>query len=307
VVIADQDPSDLSETLTGLTSEFSVEVTPRELRHGAAALDVLPPRTRVYITFLANTPFAETVSAAGAVIERGLCPVPHLAARAVANHAELDTMIGQLSDVGVSEILVIGGSLSAPAGEFTESMQILRAPSLHIRGIQRIGVAGHPEGNKDITEHELARALAEKNEIAAERGLEMYLLTQFCFAAEPIIAWEHRIRAAGNTLPVYIGLPGLSTPVKLLKYGLSCGIGPSLKVLRKQAGGVLKLATKPVYYPDQTLLGLARAVRDDAESLIHGVHFFPFGALTATAAWASGINAGKFHIGDDMDGLEIVG
>ena len=100
------------------------------------------------------------------------------------------------------------------------------------------------------------------------------------------MAWERRLRAMGNTLPIRVGLPGVTSPAKLIKFGLSCGVGPSLSVLRKQAGGVLKLATTAAYKPEDTLLDLAAAIAADPRSLLSSAHFFPFGALAATAEWA---------------------
>jgi len=69
-------------------------------------------------------------------------------------------------------------------------------------------------------------------------------------------------------------------------------------VLRHQTGGVFKLATSPVHHPDAMLLGLAEAVTSDPASLITDVHFFPFGALLPTAAWAADIRAGRFAMHD---------
>ena len=97
------------------------------------------------------------------------------------------------------------------------------------------------------------------------------------------MAWERRIREAGNRLPVHVGLPGLTSPTRLLRFGLSCGVGPSLKVLRQQAGGMFMLATSPVYQPEDTLLGLADAqVRLGGHaSLLNSVrHFSPEKCLT---------------------------
>jgi methylenetetrahydrofolate reductase (NADPH) len=298
----------MAETIRSLTSHFTVEVTPREVRKSPGLLAELFPRdTRVYTTFLPATPFSETVAAARALLDQGMRPVPHLAARNIADEAELDRMVGELAAIGVEELLVIGGSISKPAGTVADSMQVLRSGVLARHGIRRIGVAGHPEGNKDIGDRDLAAALEAKNSLAAETGIDTYLITQFCFAAEPIIAWERRIREAGNRLPVHVGLAGLSSPVSLLKFGLACGVGPSLKVLRKQSGGLLKLATSAVYYPDQPLLGIARSVQADPGSLIQHVHFFPFGALRPTAEWARKLSEGSYRIDDRQDRIAVAG
>jgi methylenetetrahydrofolate reductase (NADH) len=216
----------------------------------------------------------------------------------VPDRAALRSMLTDLAAVGVADLLVVAGSLAEPVGEFHESGQILDSGCLEEAGILRVGVAGHPEGHQDVADDELARALAAKERIARTRGLDLRLVTQFCFAPEPIVAWERRIREAGCGLPVHVGLPGLTSPSKLLRFGLSCGVGPSLKVLRKQTGGVLKLATSTEYRPDETLLGLASAVAADPASLLRRVHFFPFGALLPTAAWAADIRDGRFAVSD---------
>jgi methylenetetrahydrofolate reductase (NADPH) len=298
----------MAETIRSLTSHFTVEVTPREVRKNPGLLaELFPAGTRVYTTFLPATPFSETVAAAKALLDQGMRPVPHLAARNIAHQVELDRMVGELAVIGVEELLVIGGSISKPAGTVTDSMQVLRSGVLARYGIRRVGVAGHPEGNKDIGDRGLAAALAAKNLLAVELGIDMYLVTQFCFAAEPVIAWERRIREAGNRLPVHVGLAGLSSPVKLLKFGLACGVGPSLKVLRKQSGGMLKLATSALYEPDQPLLGIARSVQADPDSLIRQVHFFPFGALRPTAEWVRKVGEGSYRIDGRQDRIAVAG
>jgi methylenetetrahydrofolate reductase (NADPH) len=291
---------DLSWTISSLASGFSLEVTPREVRkHPGLLGEVLPTGTRVYTTFLPNTPFEETVQAAKSLGAQGMRPVPHLAARSVADVSELDRMVGELASVGVEELLVIAGSLARPVGAFSDSLQVLGSGVLQRHGISRVGVAGHPEGNKDIGEVGLRHALQAKNEFARSTGTDVYLLTQFCFDSAPIVRWERQIRADGNQLPVVIGLPGLASPAGLVKFGLACGVGASLKVLRKQVGGLRKMATTSVYYPDQTLVGLAASLVDDRATQLSGIHFFPFGAVEATVQWQRQIAASRFRIDPD--------
>jgi methylenetetrahydrofolate reductase (NADPH) len=280
----------MNTVVRGLLTPFSVEITPRETTRLPPLSDLLDPGTAVYVTFLPNVPWGETMAAVRWIADAGMRPVPHIAARGVADRAALRGMLSELAAVGVDELLLIAGGM-APVGEYHETVQVLDSGCIEEAGIRRVGVAGHPEGHPDVGDDLLTWALAAKNRIARDRGLDMHLVTQFTFAAEPIVAWERRLRAMGNTLPIHVGLPGVTSPAKLLKFGLSCGVGPSLKVLRKQTGGVLKLATTAAYRPEETLLDLAAAIAADPRSLLSTVHFFPFGALVATAEWAYDLRA----------------
>jgi len=284
-------------TLRRLVRSFSAEITPRETAKLPPLDGVLAPGTAVYLTFLARTPWEQTVAAARWVAAAGMRPVPHLAARYVPDRATLARMLADLTAIGVTDLLLVAGS-TEPAGEFHETAQILDSGLLEDAGIVRVGLAGHPEGHPDVADEVLDAALLTKAQLAREHGLAAHVVTQFGFAAEPVVEWEQRIRAAGVDLPVHVGLPGLTSPVKLLRFGLSCGVGPSLSVLRHQTGGVFKLATSPVHHPDAMLLGLAEAVTAQPGNLITDVHFFPFGALLPTAAWAADIRAGRFAMHD---------
>lgn len=289
--------ADVQANARRLTGDFSIEVTPREAGKLDDAARVLEPGTSVYITHLANVPVEQMLDVAGRTYERGLRPVVHLAVRAMPDLAALDRLLGQLTDRGVADLLLIAGSID-PAGSIDNTMQVLESSLLQRRQFASIGVAGHPEGNPGVEPGTVDDAVARKGKIASEFGLPLHLVTQFCFSADPIVEWERRMRESGNALPVHVGLPGLTSPAKLLRYGLSCGIGPSLTVLRKHAGNVLRLATQ-VYRPADTLAGVARAVAGDPASLITGVHFFPFGAVVPTAEWAGAIAAGRFDVSGD--------
>ena len=296
--------ADIGAVLRGLTAHFSVEITPREASTLPPLPDVLPTGTRVYLTFLPNTPWEQTVAVARSVREAGMHPVPHLAARAVPDRPTLRRMLADLTAIGVEDLLVLAGSIATPVGEFHEAAQVLDSGLLEEAGIRRVGIVGHPEGHPDVADDELYRALVDKSRIAHERGLDLHIVTQFAFAPEPIVAWERGIRAMGVDAPVHVGLPGLTTPARLLRFGLRCGVGASLKVLRQQAGGVFKLATSPVHHPDATLVGIAAAVAADPACLLRSVHFFPFGAFAATAEWASDIRDGRFEL-DERDRLRV--
>lgn len=272
------------DAVRALLAEVSIEVTPRETPVLDEAAEVLPAGTRVYVTDLAGVDPQRSVDAAARIREHGLRPVVHLAVRGIPDLAALDRALGALADAGVGDLLLIAGS-RAPVGAIENTLQVLESEALARRPFATIGVAGHPEGNPGVDGSHVDHALARKDKLAREDGLPLEVVTQFTFAADPVLGWERRMRDAGIGLPVRVGLPGLTSPARLVKFGLSCGVGPSLAVLRKQTGSVLKLATA-TYRPTETLRGIARAVAADPESLIRSVHLFPFGAVVPTARWA---------------------
>ena len=84
-------------------------------------------------------------------------------------------------------------------------------------------------------------------------------------------------------------MPGVTSPPTLLKFALACGIGPSLEVLRKQSGGLLKLATtRAVDAGRASPRASPRSTLDDPDSLIAGLHLFPFGGIERRPSWLAG-------------------
>jgi methylenetetrahydrofolate reductase (NADPH) len=288
----------LHDEVRRLARNWSVELTPRETEKlGTAVQEHVPVGTRVYITWLTGTDFAPSVAAAAKLRAAGLDPVPHLAARAIRDKDELDNMLVRLrGEADVRQVLVIGGALREANGSFDASIQVLNCGLFEHHGIRRLGVAAHPEGSPDIAPAALDEAVSLKNEYAARSGSQLELTTQFCFDPAPITQWEKRTRAAGNRLPVVVGLAGLAGVTTLIKHARNCGVGSSIGVLLKQAGKILRLAT--AVDPSELLLGLARARQADAESAIARLHFFPFGAFEATTRYAQALEQGRFEIVD---------
>ena len=278
--------------LRGFAARASIEVTPKASAELAELAGLLAPATSVYVTALPGADLDDLVTAARRVRDAGHEPVPHIPARAIAGRDGLDRLLGALAaEAGVVDVLVVGGSAKEQAGEYSSSIEILESGLLERHGIVRAGVAGHPEGTPDIPPESVRASLAAKNAFAAQSPIELRLVSQFALAAEPYVAWERQIRAEGNRLPVFAGIPGVTSPATLLKYGLACGIGPSLEILRKQTGGLLKLATTRLWRPDDVARGIAEAAAADPQSLIRGLHVFPFGGLRRSAEWLAEMRA----------------
>lgn len=278
-----------------LMSGFSVETTPASAAKVASFADHLTPGTTVNVTFLPGSDIDDTIAVAVRLRREGVEPVPHVAARSIADAAMLDRYLGRLADeAGVTQALAIAGGVDRPLGPYASSMEMLATGLFEARGIRRIGVAGHPEGSPDIDETALKDALLWKNRFAAERGLDLYIETQFCFDAGAIIAWDKRIRGWGNTLPIHLGVPGLASLKTLLKFAQMSGVGPSIRVLTRQARNLAKLML--VQAPDRLVLELAAYKAGDPECGIEKLHFYPFGGLARTADWANALVAGAFAV-----------
>jgi methylenetetrahydrofolate reductase (NADPH) len=298
---ASRDPK---RQIVDLMAGFSAETTPGTAAKTPDYRALLRPGATVYVTFLPGSDFADTIAVAKRLAAEGFAPVPHLAARSIPDKATLEDWLRQLRDaVDLRQALVIGGAVTKPVGDFADSMQVLETGLFDKYGITTIGVAGHPEGSPDIGDAAIEQALAWKNAFAERTGASLYVMTQFCFEAAPVIAWDKRLRAAGNRLPIHIGIPGLATLKTLLGHAKACGIGPSMRFLTRQARNVSKLMT--VSAPDRLVAELAAYRAGDPDCGIAGVHVYPLGGLRRSALWSYAVADGHFTLKADGKGFAV--
>ena len=285
-------------------ANFTTETTPFSAAKVSDFRGVLRPGSTVFITFLPGSDFEDTIAVAARLRKEGFNPVPHLAARSIPSATFLDENLGKLRDeADINEVLTIAGAVDEPIGAFRDSMQVLDTGLMDKHGIKKIGVAGHPEGSPDMSDEAIASALKWKNDFAARSNAELYVVTQFCFEVEPLIAWDKAIRAAGNSLPIRIGIPGLATVKTLLNYSKACGIGNSIDFLKKQARNVAKLMT--VSAPDKLIRDLASYKATDPECGLIGCHMYPLGGIKKTAKWTYAVVDGKFKMNSNGRGFSL--
>jgi methylenetetrahydrofolate reductase (NADH) len=233
-------------------------------------------------------------------------PVPHFPARSIADRAQLADYLRRVTDeAGVDEVLVIGGGIDLPRGAFPGTAALLETGLFEAHGIRTIGFAGHPEGHRELPAPAAAMTLQQKLAYAARTTARARLVTQFMFEAEPLLAWERMIRAQGSNLPIHVGVPGPATIRSLLYYARLCGVGNSMRVLTRQPGNLLKLAS--LSYPDGLITALGRQRAEDPQCRIARLHFYPFGGLARTARWLEAIRAGAFTLHDDGLGFTVDG
>ncbi len=154
-------------------------------------------------------------------------------------------------------------------------------------GIERIGIAGHPEGNNDITkihgEASLLEALKTKQAWIKYHNMQGFIATQFLFEAGPLALWAGNLRKEGIDLPLHVGVPGPASLKTLVRYAALCGVGNSARMIRKQALNITKLLTvsEPTEFVDQ----LATLHFDKPELGIAAPHLYPFGGFDKLFAW----------------------
>ncbi len=267
---------------------YSIEVIPRTADKVESFRDLLPTGTRVYIAHIEGTPIEDMVRTARRLSDQGFPAMPHFPARIIKDRAELAEWIDRYQgEAGVEQGLLLGGGLTAPAGEFEDSMKMLETGLFD--GFKNLHFAGHPESNRDIdpdgSDRMVMQSLKWKQDFSERTDARVALTTQFCFEAAPVIAWADRLASEGINLPIHIGVAGPAKLHTLIKYSLSCGVGPSMKVLQRRAKDVTKLMLP--YEPTEFLIELATHKERHPNFGIEQVHFFPLGGINTNANWVT--------------------
>ncbi len=278
-----------------LLEGYSIEVMPRTAEKVEDFTAILPKGTRVYIAHIEGTPIEDMVATAKRLNADGYPVMPHFPARIIKDKATLADWIARYQgEADVKQALLLAGGVTSPYGEFSDSMQLMETGLFDEAGFERLHVAGHPEGNRDIDPEggtaNVDAALKWKNDFQSRTDAKMALATQFAFDAKPIIAWADSLKDAGITLPVHIGIAGPAKLQTLIKFAIACGVGPSLKVLQKRAMDVTKLLLP--YEPTDVITDLALHKSANPDFNITHVHFFPLGGIKTNANWAID-NAGR--------------
>ncbi|MEM9907320.1 MAG: methylenetetrahydrofolate reductase, partial [Cyanobacteria bacterium P01_D01_bin.44] len=232
------------------------------------------PKTiqEVSITFLPGTDYQDVIAQAIQLRKQGFEPIPHIPARSLRSRLDLsDFMMRLRHEACIRQVLLIGGSPTEPMGPYASTLDLLDTGLFE--GL-RIGVAGHPEGTPQLSGDQSDQILALKNAYARDTGTEMFVVTQWSLDVDAIATWLDRIEAF-NTLPIYLGIPGPTTPASLLKFARICGVKASLIGLRHQSARLGQLIT--VQTPDYLI--------DALQNRVDHFHLYTFGGIKRTREW----------------------
>ena len=274
-------------TIAEMLRGYSIEVNPGDSKTVDAALERLDAGTEVFLTWIPGADPMDLICPAERLRRRGLIPVPHIGARHLKSADQLERLAGRLAgEAGVDRILVIGGDRAQPAGPYDSSLAVMQSNAFQSAGIFRMAVAGFPEGNPNIPPRALDEALAAKVAFARSAGVQLSVVTQFCFEPGPIVEWLRRIRACGIDVPMRVGLAGPAGLITLARYAVRCGVGNSVRVLTEKPSFARLLLEKG---PEPIISGIAASAGNGNLTPmplgIMGLHFYVFGGFGKTVDW----------------------
>lgn len=242
-----------------------------------SVLEWVPRCLTVTVTASPRRGLEATLALTERLARSGYPAVPHIAARQIVDDTQLGTVLHRLDDAGVREAFVIGGDDPEPAGAFPDALTLLTAMDRLGHTLDRVGIAGYPEGHPLISTEELQRVIQAKALFAS------YVVTQLCFDAAAVSAWISTLRDHDVMLPVFVGIAGVVDLRRLLRVAARIGVGPSAGFLQKNRPAVVRMLL-PGYRPDRLLRQLAPELANPSTG-IAGVHVYTLNDLAATEGW----------------------
>tara|TARA_B100000287_G_scaffold103568_1_gene95795 strand:+ start:346 stop:1215 length:870 start_codon:yes stop_codon:yes gene_type:complete len=285
----------LTKNISKLIKNFSIEVMPRTLGKLENIENLWPKNTRVYIAHLEGTTIEDMLITAKRIKSARFVPMPHFPARIIKDNKVLEDWINRYSEIGVNEALILAGGVDRPLGNLSNSMELLSTGLFEKYGFERLHVAGHPEGNKDIdpigSDINVMNALKWKQDYSKDTKAKMSIATQFLFESKPVIDWANKLLSNGITLPINVGIAGPAKLQTMIKFAIACGVGPSLRVLERRAKDITKLLFP--FEPTSILTELADYKESNPNTNIEGIHFFPLGGIEKSSDFIKNITTAQ--------------
>ncbi len=243
-----------------------------------AVLEHVPRELTVTITSSPTRGVEATMALAQRLAAHGYRVVPHLAARLIADEAELGEMLARIEALGAGDVFVVAGDRMEPAGPFEGAADLLQAMAQLGHGLKEVGITGYPESHAFISDETTIQAMFDKAPYAT------YIVSQITFDPAVIATWIRRVRARGVELPIHVGLPGPVDPVRLLSLSRRIGLGESARFLRRHGSWLRRLTLPRGYRPGALLESLAPDLAAP-ENKVAGLHVFTFNEIAQSEAW----------------------
>ena len=266
--------------LRSLIADARYEVIP--LKNLENQLEHIPSGASVSVTCSFAKGQQTTLDLTRRIIGLGHMSVPHFSARLTKDEQAVKDLASFCRDNGITEVFLVAGDAPEPVGKYDGVVAFLKDFLGTDHGLSKIGITAYPDGHALIPKQVVHEALHAKQALLAEAGIPGFASTQMHFDTKQWIQWLRDERAAGFSLPVHIGAPGVIDRMKLISLSTKLDIGSSVRFLKKNTGAIGRLLRPGGYNPVKFLSPLAK-VADELN--IEGIHMFTFNNIADTAAW----------------------
>jgi methylenetetrahydrofolate reductase (NADPH) len=273
-------PQSTSAVQRHLVADARYELIP--LKNVDAQIAFVPQGSSVSVTCSPAKGLQATLDLTAKILDQGYTAVPHFSARLTEDAAHVQRLAEFCRSHGITEVFLVAGDAPEPVGPYDGVVAFLRDFLGTDHGLQRIGITAYPDGHALIDQGLVHEALHAKQALLAEAGVPGFASTQMCFDIDQWKKWAAAERAAGFTLPLHLGVPGVIDRAKLLTMGARLGIGSSMRFVKKNSGTIFKLFSPSGYDPTKLIAPMSKVARD---LNIEGLHLFTFNNVDATAEW----------------------
>jgi methylenetetrahydrofolate reductase (NADPH) len=271
-------------------SDWSIEIVPTEGLAIDASVAGAGQGTQIYVTSIPGHNMRNVVDASVRLKKANFDPVPHISARGLIDHKQLNDLLVRLrSEADVDSALLLGGDIHDAAGDFTSSRAMLETGLFARHGFRKVGFATYPEPHPLIPQLVLEGELVNKLGLSAEQGLESWLVSQLCFAPDIIVRHVKRLRANGIIAPVHVGFAGPTSWKGMAKFAAICGVSNSARSLSTQASRVGRLFAG--FEPSEIVGRIAVVAVAQPDLGLVKPHFFTFGGAEKTVNWINSFSA----------------
>lgn len=295
--LAPQGAVDLKSRVVEFARAASTEISTMDEAIVGDLVGVLPKGITIYVAHTPKASLDDVVRVASKVQQLGFRASPHIVARRLESEQALRTALGQLTQAGVEQVLLVAGDREQPV-KYTSTLEVIDTGAIEQSGIKVASVAGHPEGHRHAGPATLLAALKHKQAWGQRSGVKVQIATQFSFDADINCKWAKQLEADGITLPISIGVAGPTPITKLVKFAVACGVGASLNKVMGNLSAMANLARMAVG-PDQMFTAMVRGCEDYGVTRIVRPHLYAFGGVVATSKWLRQVQDGQFEIGEN--------
>ena len=138
----------ISPAMSDLVANLHYEIVP--MSSIEQAVDDLPPGADVSVTCSPVRGIVATQGYTDRLATLGHHPVPHLAARLVRGPDHTAQLAAWLRAHEVRDVFVIAGDAPEPLGPYEGALPFIRDLLAADPGVERIGIAGYPDGHSMI-------------------------------------------------------------------------------------------------------------------------------------------------------------